>query len=366
MDPTVLRLADQFASAAVDGDMWMPALKALADATGSARGQLIGIGGAATVPFNWVNDFSQEALAEFVAMDGGNPLVNPRVTVSVGAAELQVFSERDYETAYRRLPSDHYRDFAREYEIPNGCQTKLLENDDGLIGLAVLRTEHEGQTSEDDRALFKAVAPHVRSAVRTQLALEGTSAAMISQSLEAAQIAAFICGDEGLVLAMSPSAEAMIRSGRLRIRSGRLDGGTARGSQALRKAIAEHLVMAARPMDSIVVESDEMDLPLVVDICRAPQAPWRFHHRPHVLVIVRSGARWHGAAPRILETLYRLSPAEADVALRLARGERREGIAEARGAGLETVRAQLKSAFAKLGVAREVELVALLSGLLRV
>lgn len=56
---------------------------------------------------------------------------------------------------------------------------------------------------------------------------------------------------------------------------------------------------------------------------------------------------------------------EADVALRLAGGESRESIAASRSARLSTVRAQLKSAFAKLGVGREVELAAMLGGLLR-
>ncbi|OHD09894.1 helix-turn-helix transcriptional regulator [Sphingopyxis sp. RIFCSPHIGHO2_12_FULL_65_19] len=92
----------------------------------------------------------------------------------------------------------------------------------------------------------------------------------------------------------------------------------------------------------------------------APRAAWNFNFRPRALVIARTSANWHGASASILQQLYSLPAAGADVALRLAAGESRDSIAVGRDASLGTVRAQIKSVFAKFGVGREVELAAML------
>jgi DNA-binding CsgD family transcriptional regulator len=59
-----------------------------------------------------------------------------------------------------------------------------------------------------------------------------------------------------------------------------------------------------------------------------------------------------------------LSEAEARLAARLASGEALEMVAEQFGIAKETGRSQLKSIFAKTGVHRQAELVALLAPLL--
>jgi len=42
-----------------------------------------------------------------------------------------------------------------------------------LIGLTVNRSRKEGEATEEVRRIIAAVAPHVRAAVRTQMALDG-------------------------------------------------------------------------------------------------------------------------------------------------------------------------------------------------
>ena len=53
--------------------------------------------------------------------------------------------------------------------------------------------------------------------------------------------------------------------------------------------------------------------------------------------------------------------AETDIALQLARGQSTEAIAQHRKVAVGTVRAQIKSMLAKLGVSRQVEFVARLN-----
>lgn len=68
----------------------------------------------------------------------------------------------------------------------------------------------------------------------------------------------------------------------------------------------------------------------------------------------------HGIRSR-LENLYRLTRAEADLTLRLAKGESLEVIAISRGVKLETVRSQLRTIYKKTGTHRQGELVSLAS-----
>ena len=81
------------------------------------------------------------------------------------------------------------------------------------------------------------------------------------------------------------------------------------------------------------------------------------------LVAVRNGgAKSAGLADRV-KALFRLGPAEADIAVQLARGSDIQEIAVVRGVTINTIRTQLASAMVKVGVRRQAELVAAVAGL---
>lgn len=81
------------------------------------------------------------------------------------------------------------------------------------------------------------------------------------------------------------------------------------------------------------------------------------------VVAVRNGdAKSPGLADRV-RSLFRLGPAEADIAVQLARGSDIQEIAIARGVTINTIRTQLASAMVKVGVRRQAELVAAVAGL---
>ncbi len=59
----------------------------------------------------------------------------------------------------------------------------------------------------------------------------------------------------------------------------------------------------------------------------------------------------------MLEELFKLTPAEANLAIKLARGLSIAGVSAEQNISRHTSRAQLKSIFAKTGVTRQAELV---------
>jgi DNA-binding CsgD family transcriptional regulator len=65
----------------------------------------------------------------------------------------------------------------------------------------------------------------------------------------------------------------------------------------------------------------------------------------------------------ILHSRFRLSPAEARIALGIARGQTLAAIAANNGISVQTVRTQLKAIFSKTGVHRQAELALLIGRL---
>lgn len=80
------------------------------------------------------------------------------------------------------------------------------------------------------------------------------------------------------------------------------------------------------------------------------------------IMVVTPFARPRAPAADLLQGLFDLTPAEARVARAIVEGNTIESFSSSFGVSRETVRAQLKSVFAKTGVQRQAELVALLVG----
>lgn len=88
-----------------------------------------------------------------------------------------------------------------------------------------------------------------------------------------------------------------------------------------------------------------------------------FGQQPLALLIFHNPREQAELDAFIVAEMFDLSPAEAKVAVALARGKSPDEIASAGRIAISTVRAQIKSIFAKTGVSRQSELVALLRGM---
>jgi DNA-binding CsgD family transcriptional regulator len=360
----VSRLADLFGVAAFDAGGWMPALQALASATGSGWAQLIGLGGPSVVPFNFAA-LPREAEFELLAINGYARTVNSRVAAAERVGVMRVAWERDYDLLRPGLHSSDYDDFLRKWGMPHGCQITLMLGPDELVGMALHRSEQDGRTDPETRNLFAQVAPHVQAAVRTQRALGGQGAQLMANGLEAAETAAFVCDAKGAVQAMTSRAEQLVLAGDVLSLSARRLQARAPDDDARLKAALGHMLQLvpgepALRQETMVLGSRGRRL--VLQINALPTLDWNFAFTPRVLVVARSASvRRPDAA--VLRAAFGLTPSEAAIALALAAGGTREAIAEARGASVGTVRQQVKTIFAKVGVSREPELILAVQGL---
>lgn len=356
-----LAVSDAFHAAAFDERGWYPALEQLAAATGSRGGELITFGADATVPMHLMTGVDPDLIPAFEAGGGCTPEFNPRVKAGFAAPALQVLAEADFLTPDEHKHHPHYREFACPWDIPFICLTVLERTENLLIGLSVVRSERDGHINSEQRRAFASIAPHVRAAVRTQMALENKGPALLAGALEALSIAAFVCDGTGSVRAMTPSAEALAGDGRtLRLKQGRLQAQSHEATRALENAIGaatKGLVRPAHPvMKTVLIRSEQA--PLVLEVVSLPRRECEFGFPVRALVVVRGPRNTQARKMAILQTAYRLTPAEVEIALQIADGRTAEAIAASRGVAIGTVRSQLKAIFPKLGVTRQLELVA--------
>lgn len=347
----------RFQEAALNPALWMDALQDLADATGSARGQLIGIGRRDAVPFNWVNDFSQRALDDFVRIGGAQPTVNYRIAADTQIRLGEIAHEGNYAQARASLRSDVYLDFCRDYDIPNGCQTALLAEEGALIGLALLRTERDGTTSEEQRAVFAEAAGAARCAVRLQLAIEDQAHALARGSLDVALGCHLLLDHAGRVRTMTASAEALIARGApLSLIDGRLASPDPRHDRALSLAVARVLHGATQAQVAL-------GRGLFLDLFALGRREWTLGFAPQIIAVVRDRTAEQRAQVAAAGVLFGLSPAECEIATMLTEGMTRDAISTARHTTAETTKSQIRSIYQKVGCTREAELAAIIAGL---
>ncbi len=367
-DQAWLSLADDFATAAFDGS-WQSALERLAAATGSRSGELIGLGREAVVPFNILTNVDPQAIDDFITAGGGDPARNPRVRAGLSVPELKVLVEADIVGPEEHRHNPHYREWVWRYDLPYVCLTPLLRAPDLLIGLAVARSASQGHIGDPQRRLFATIAPHVRAAVRTQLLLADQGAALLAGALDAVSLTAFVCDADARIAALTPRAETLLREEtQLRSQAGRLAAATVAETRLLQQAVSAAAYGLSRPGQPqlrtlLLRPRHQPSMPLVVDVIPLVRGEALFGSRPRALVIAGRGRRERAQTAAILQHAFGLTAAEADVALQLSDGNRPDAIAARRGVGVGTVRAQIKSAFAKAGVSGQVELVALIGQL---
>ncbi len=367
-DEQFLSLIDSFHGAAISGD-WEPSLAALAAATGSRSGELIALGSGAAMPFNLMTNMPEDSNDLFLACRGSDPAVNPRVRAGSQAPILKVMAEADFLTPGEHERHPHYREFALPLDIPYICLTTLDRSHDLLVGLAVLRSGRQGHIETRQRECFGAVAPHVRAAVRTHMHLRGEGMALLAGTMEKLSMAAFVCDANGRVRNLTSAAEALVASGQgLELRQGRLlpmhDADARSLDEAIRAISGGARQVHAPALRTVVVRGPAPSDPAtVIDVIALPQRGLELIGSPRVLLVARGRHHDDSHKTAILQSLYGLTAAEADIALQLVAGKPVDAIATGRGVSTGTVRLQIKTLLAKVGVSRQVELVARLGAL---
>jgi DNA-binding CsgD family transcriptional regulator len=248
----------------------------------------------------------------------------------------------------------------QEFLEPSGCHyvsgAVLEATSDLRIVASVCHTKTQGPPQTSQRELFAALLPRLRSAALLQARLENQAAAVALGVLQSVGIAVILCDFAGRIVGFSEAGERILLEGRvLTQRAGRLRAISPASERALSAALdrAASLTSLFTPRSSAVLLRDAEGVAAkVADVTPLPSSSNSLRIGGRLLVTIgvpklRARGVWEELG---------LTEAEADVARSLVTGASLRDIAAGRAVSVETVRAQLKSVFAKLGVRRQTEL----------
>lgn len=196
-----------FLNAPFQTDGWHVAIRQLAFATKSEMAQLCGGGADMRLTFNHFSAPCDDPHGHLVNPKMYGP-ENWRINCRMGGART-IQHEHHYAVYRSANRTDFYDDAVSDLDLPYGCQSPLLLDESGLVGLALLRSSRDGPCSPEVIAAFSRIARQAHRAVRVQLALgEEAASLLISDVSDRTEVTIVLDGQMN-VLALTELAEAL-------------------------------------------------------------------------------------------------------------------------------------------------------------
>jgi DNA-binding CsgD family transcriptional regulator/PAS domain-containing protein len=266
--------------------------------------------------------------------------------------------------------SEFYEEWLRPLELDDGLFVRLTGGARPTCFIVGAPRRTESFDTSDRVRLMRCLLPHLQQALRTEnkLAALAHGTAELAGALEVVRHGIIIVAGENRVKTLNLAAERILRAeDGLCMRSGRVTATNAHTERELYRAIDDALdggCSTVRAGRSLIAVRPSGKRPYVVHVLpsqrRDADEPLR---EPMALVFVIDPEDEPEPTPALLRRLYRLTDAEADVALRMMHGPDLKEISEELSLSLTTVRTHLQHIFAKTGTHRQAELVRLLLAL---
>jgi len=313
----------------------------------------------ATLPFTWHRESPN--LEDYTQHYGQlDPFRTAAARLPVGT----VCNNADLVPDAELLHTEYFNDFYSRIGLRHGAVT-ILHNEGGRTsGISCHRGPDQEPLGSDDLAFLGRLSPHLIRArnLSAQLAVARSQRQIVSGVLDRLPVGIFFVDAASQVVRANEPAERLLRAkDGLEIRRKRLVGSRMQETRALHAVVATacdpeaSLRSAATLSTRLGRPSGRRDLGIMAYGISPESRMWGGERAAAFVVVTDGEAEMHGAARRLRE-LYGLSITEADLAVSLAGGLTLKEIAAARGVSVETVRWQLKQAFAKTGTARQPEL----------
>lgn len=362
-DSLVLRLYD----AATDPALWHGLLADMADYLGAYSGQL----------FLWDEASNSPALIAHTAVDPETiglysdhyGAIDPRRRAGQAApvGQMMVCHELFDDDYVRR--SEFYNDFL----IPHGGRftvgTKLVEEASAAAIFSFHRNQRQGRFEPQHVRELERFIPHAVRAARIsfKFAQMEARAGNLQAALDQVSWGVMVVDASGRIVLANADAETRLTAadalatvdGKLVAWQGRENERLsalirrAAGGRGVGGAMTAERRTGQRPLNVLVAPLNE-------------QTAVRFGlHRPLAIVMVSDPDRAMPTSCNVLEGIYGMTRAEAEVALSLAEGLSVEQISEARERSLNTVKTQLRLAMEKMDVSRQADVVRLVLSLAR-
>ncbi len=268
------------------------------------------------------------------------------------------------------LRSEWYSDYCRKLEISQGIGATILKETTGTANIAVFSDASRPEFGSEEIRLLQALMPHLKRAleVHSRLAEADLRRCELTEALDRVTVGIMLVDVGAHVLFMNRTARCLVEA-----RDGLFIDGTGlraahpRETSALRALIGAASQTSARrsahPGGSFRI-ARQTGLP-TLEVTVSPVSvgqisSLRLTARAVAAVYVTDPAQIPERPEATLVRLHGLTPAEAKVALLIARGRSGRQAAEALGVSYNTLKTHLKRLFAKTGTRSQAELMRLI------
>ncbi|MBV6416415.1 MAG: hypothetical protein CMLOHMNK_00976 [Steroidobacteraceae bacterium] len=320
------------------------------------------------------------AAVSLISVIGGQPEVNIAYRDQLFALdpfvhlpEGRVTTLHEFVGAAALERNDYYRQFmCTRWGVGYVLGTDVRTAAGFTACLRLCRGVESRNFEADTYRLVETLVPHLRQAIEIFDRLHGLRVEEIEfhDALDQLAVASFLLDSQLRVVQPNSCAASLLAAGEgMMVRNGRLVLSDGNAQQQL-KAILERARVASGPpeggptcLPEVIVIARKTGAPplaLAVRPLRSP-AELRADHVPVVAVYASAGGPQGMVPPATVRQLLGVTPAEAELATRLAGGATIDEAARDLRISRATARTQLYSIFRKAGVRRQSELIALIA-----
>jgi DNA-binding CsgD family transcriptional regulator len=351
------RVVSEIYASSVSPANWAVALSDISRVLGATgSGILVGAGKnrsvmSATVPLEAVRpyiDYYHTVDYVLDAVENG-----PAGLIRSGPALVALKSRSEFEA-----------DWLRPFDMCDGLFVRLCVGTTPTSFLVAAPERNQPFETSERVKFVDALIRHLQQALRAQahLAELGRAAADITDVVDALRHGIVIVGPERVVVHLNCAAEQILRSGDgLCIRSSRLEAIRSPTNAQLQGSITHALVeqkYGSRSGDSFTCSRPSGKRPYIIHVLPLTAPAERCSTRALVLII--DPEREPEPPKMLIQRLFGLTNAEADVALRVMRGDGLKPISADLAISRATVNTHLQHVFDKTDTHRQAELVRLL------
>ena len=349
----------EFAEAALDPTRWVKALDSLASATGSFGAVMLPLAGDALPNVPYTENIS--GVMEDYFRDGWH-LRDERMRTVPALTQRGVADDFDGHNAEEIARHPYYQEFLAPHRLRRYAGVKVACGDD-LWAVALQRTIDQGPFTADEKDELARVSSRLSTGAAIARALSASAATGALEAFEMSGTAVVLLNRLGNVFKANPSAERLLVDD-IQIVKGQLTAKDARATTALNRAIHHLLWHPTAGLSAPVALPRASRRPLLAYPARLSNSTANALADCQAMVILIDPDTRSRTPEMTLRSAFRLTEAEARLATQLTFGNSLESVADQFGIAKETARSQLKSIFAKTGVHRQAELVAVLARLL--
>ena len=251
--------------------------------------------------------------------------------------------------------SEMYADYLHPRDLHEGLRFDLWAGDGWVQDVSLLRSWSAGPFGTEERAMARLLLPHLQrsAAIAHRLAGAEAVAAAGFDALDALDQAVFLTDSDARVLRANTAGGRMLaRNGAVGTENAILAGATPDATARLRAAV-RHAERAPVPFRLHAAKEGVSVLAVPV----AAESAWTGLRGASVLVVAGTPPRPAPPSALHLERVFDLTPAEAEVACRLAAGRTVAEIAGETRRSVNTVRTHVARLMAKTATHRQAALV---------